>query len=271
MHNAGIVFGGDNTIEGVDADGSGRHVVATGYGDMEGDPAWSRDGQALAFWVRRSDTVEIHVLWPGTKAHRVLSSDLRSPAEPRRTFAYIVQPSWAPDGDHIAVSDTWHGAGPSNSTIRIVSAATERWTSLTRPSSHLTDTEPAWSPDGRTIAFTRQRDYGKAFIYLIGRDGRGLRRLTEGWSPSWSPDGRDIAFNAGASVHRIGADGRGRTRLTRGPRVGYVRWSPDGRKILYTAGVDGGHADVWVMDSDGTDPVRVLQGIVGYGIGWQPG
>jgi Tol biopolymer transport system component len=48
---------------------------------------------------------------------------------------------------------------------------------------------PAWSPDGKMIAFSRYdpTSYGSA-IYLVGADGTGLRLLTEGGRfPSWQP------------------------------------------------------------------------------------
>jgi TolB protein len=60
---------------------------------------------------------------------------------------------------------------------------------------------PAWSPDGRRIAFASERD-GNAEIYVVNADGTGQRNLTrdpgyEG-DPAWSPDGRKIAFTSGS-------------------------------------------------------------------------
>ena len=58
---------------------------------------------------------------------------------------------------------------------------------------------PAWSPDGRRIAFLSRRDGNKA-VYLVNADGSGQRRLTRDASntatPAWSPDGRKIAFES---------------------------------------------------------------------------
>ena len=56
---------------------------------------------------------------------------------------------------------------------------------------------PAWSPDGRKIAFVSDRD-GNSEIYVMNADGSGQRRLTRNPAydadPAWSPDGRTIAF-----------------------------------------------------------------------------
>ncbi len=69
---------------------------------------------------------------------------------------------------------------------------------------------PSWSPDGKWIAFTSDRDTKRArwdggwelvqstALYIVRADGSSLRRLTEpggyAGSPRWSPDGRRILF-----------------------------------------------------------------------------
>jgi Tol biopolymer transport system component len=267
-------------IEAVNVDGSGRRVIAPQLGDEQGDPAWSRDGRAVAFWARNSDTVEIHVLWPETRERRVLSSDWSR--VPGRQFAYILEPSWAPGGECLAVSDCWTLV---SCTIATVSVSTERWTSLTSPNSFRNDSSPAWSPDGRTVTFVRQRigdwDFGPPVIFMIRSDGSDLRRLVRGRSPSWSPDGRSVAYFDGDSIYRIGADGQRRTRIIGGLKaperpVGAdgeaptVRWSPDGRKLLYTTQA-GAKTELWLMNTDGTHRVRILRDAYIGGADWQPG
>jgi hypothetical protein len=63
------------------------------------------------------------------------------------------------------------------------------------------DSEPDWSPDHRRIAFVRQDKGGRtSSLYVVRRDGGGLRRLTRGDQvvamPAWSGDGRRIAYAA---------------------------------------------------------------------------
>ena len=81
---------------------------------------------------------------------------------------------------------------------------------------------PAWSPDGRRIAFRRSIGPpvgGSADLYVVNADGSGLRRLTRHAenvprSFAWSPDGRTIAFLHNREVYIVKADGSDERRLT---------------------------------------------------------
>ena len=95
---------------------------------------------------------------------------------------------------------------------------------------------PAWSPDGRRIAFP------SSGIRVVNADGSGLRRLTrEGrGTPAWSPDGRRIAFvsrrDGNLEIYVMNADGSGQRRLTRNAvRDSDPVWSPDGRKVAFVS------------------------------------
>jgi Tol biopolymer transport system component len=90
--------------------------------------------------------------------------------------------------------------------------------SLTRAVA-LADSDPAWSPDGTTIAFVRRPlGGGLAAICLIGSDGRGLCRLTpftrSVYGPAWSPDGTRITYTSrertGFAIAVVRADGTAR-------------------------------------------------------------
>ena len=79
---------------------------------------------------------------------------------------------------------------------------------------------PAWSPDGRKLAFVSDRD-GNSEVYVMNANGSGQRNLTRNPAfdadPAWSPDGRKIAFvsnrDGSYGVYVMNADGSGQRRL----------------------------------------------------------
>jgi len=139
-------------------------------------------------------------------------------------------------------------------------------------------TEPAWSPDGSTIAFASKRS-GTFDLYAMNADGSGTRRLTstkdDDGQPTWSPDGERIAFTRGASgrIFVMGADGSGARRLT-GEEVeeNEPAWSPDGRWVAYSRKVPGSSVrELWLVRPDGSQRRRLTKlGGVAQAPAWSP-
>ena len=101
---------------------------------------------------------------------------------------------------------------------------------------------PAWSPDGRKLAFVSDRDgpFGvyTPEIHVVNADGSALRNLTRNPAhdsdPVWSPDGQQIAFVRNCGVYVMNADGSGQQNLTRNTaRDLSPAWSPDGQQIAF--------------------------------------
>ena len=113
------------------------------------------------------------------------------------------------------------------------------------------DVQPAWSPDGTTIAFVSNRA-GSLDIYTVATRGGALRRLTlsiaADASPAWSPDGATIAFSSNRSGLPAGVPDAGDRRHrsqqeTDGTTLdGQPSWKPtgDGAHVLAAAGAGAG-------------------------------
>jgi dipeptidyl aminopeptidase/acylaminoacyl peptidase len=119
------------------------------------------------------------------------------------------------------------------------------------------DGQPAWSPDGKKIAFTRTSD-----IFVMNADGTGQVPLTaNGHSgfPAWSPDGTRIAFESGdgSAISVMNADGSNQTLLTQSAaRNLEPSWSADGLRLVFVSDRDG-NFELYTMNSDGSEVTRL--------------
>ena len=110
-----------------------------------------------------------------------------------------------------------------------------------------TDSEPNFSPDGRTIAFARGGD-----IYSVRPDGSGQRQLTSGPEvdslPKVAPSGKYVVFErrtaagGASSLYTVGATGGGLRALTSGADDHEAAFSPDGKAIVFVRSTANGTA-----------------------------
>ena len=145
-----------------------------------------------------------------------------------------------------------------------------------------TDASPAWSPDYRKIAFTREEN-DSSFIYIANASGTGtLKKIGRGYGPRWSPDGSKLAFydfkeEGGAlngDVYVMNVNGTGVTRLTFVEGTdGTPSWSPDGSKIAFHSRRTGTY-EIFVMNADGTGQTKVtncaIEGAKCVSPSWSP-
>jgi Tol biopolymer transport system component len=204
-------------------------------------------------------------------------------------------PAWSPDGKEIAFSrqpDRYYAypcdiyvmnADGSGTPRRLtpqpkLESNSSGFATSELATSESCDTNPAWSPDGRKIAFASSRT-GNGDIYVVNASGEKEganrpQRLTDSPGvddqPSWSPDGTEIAFarqvdpNKGDNrdIYKVDADGSGETRLAhpRDPEHSPT-WSPDGEQIAFVRqgylGAPAYSSAIYIMESDGSAPVLV--------------
>ena len=132
---------------------------------------------------------------------------------------------------------------------------------------------PAFSPDGRKIAFSRSVGGGNTEIYVADRNGSNLERLTRAGgidtNPAWSPTGREIAFTSNRSgrpqLYVMSAEGTDLRRVTfDGDYNDGAEWSPDGRRIAHSSRRKSGDSyDLAVTDLTTNESRLLTAGVPG--------
>jgi TolB protein len=135
-----------------------------------------------------------------------------------------------------------------------------------RQITHLRDSDalnPAWSPDGRRIAFVSGRS-GNFDVLVMDADGRGLHRLTRNRAddlfPSWAPDGTQLVFQSARTgdpeIHTMNADGTDVRRVTDSPAPNFEpSWSPAGDRIVFMRRLT--NQELFSIAPDGTGELRL--------------
>ncbi|MCW8926661.1 MAG: hypothetical protein OQJ84_10405 [Xanthomonadales bacterium] len=215
------------------------------------------DGEErIVFYSNRDGNDEIYVVRPDGK-------DLR-----RLTFndADDGAPAWSPDGTHIAFASDRHEAGSGQCSpacpdqIFIMRADGSGPSRLTQHEG--VATLPAWSQDGRHIAYTVVEGE-RRHIWVMNADGSDQRRLMtspgEDLRPRFSPDGTELVFtrllNGDMQLFLVNADGTNLRQITNGPRWNvYASWSPDGTTFAF-ASLDPNdfEAEIHLIEVDGSN------------------
>jgi TolB protein len=260
------------------------------YSDLQGWIVFERAGKAPdgstpagvdyphSLWLAHADGSDLHELAPGVPASGKISFDL------------------SPDGSHVIFSaydspvQVWE-IGIEGGDQELLS------TDCSGIPAECMDAAPAYSPDGKRIAFLRAteassvlaiRDLASGDVTILDstRSSSSDVWLEE---PSWSPDSQQIVYHkvvyddaqdkvVDTNILIVNADGSGlhELALPDGTPWGDADWSPDGSRIVFSsypirAGIAGGKGEVYSIRPDGTD----LQQLTTLGVGsgapsWTP-
>jgi Tol biopolymer transport system component len=263
-----------------DPDG-GEPRLFTQDAGAEAFPAWSADREQLAYYVEGAGIIYV-VHKDGTNRRQVvqltgvtsiawspdgrrLAIDRNYPIFDGPTGIWLVNvdgtglthlvpspasaPDWSPDGSRIAfeIYDVFTNLQTDPRGIDVINVdGSNRRTIVPAPDGAWVR-EPAWSPDGRSLAYARG-DMDTTFLYIAGADGENPRKITSTGSaggyqldlgPAWSRDGQWLAFGrqypectgTAACVHRreifvMRRNGTGETRITDTPHYtnGHPTW-----------------------------------------------
>ena len=151
------------------------------------------------------------------------------------------------------------------------------------------DAVPRWSPNGKQIAFHREKRWqpGQKLqeidVFVMNRDSSQLQQITDhpglDTSPIWSPNGKQIAFGSSRSgvseIYKIDIATKEIEQLTRNLKGGAINmedWSPDGKSIAYTAPSPPVWNTIYLTDANGSTHRQFLpgKGTLRYTVQWSP-
>jgi len=223
-------------------DGSGmRQLTRARPGEHDVDPAGSRDGKRIVFTSTRGGSTGVwQMRIAAARAERICDGD---------------QAELSPDGRRIA----FRRAG--RIVIRELAGGKER---PVTPAGWSNCSGPAWSPDGRTLAFARLARGANA-IFTVPAGGGEPRKVygkRGACEPHFSPDGKRIVYETETHVCTIRPDGSDNRPVTYyGGVQRFGRYSPDGKRIVFCqAPSPRGPWELYVVAAGGGTPRKLTDG-----------
>ncbi len=189
--------GGTRDIYIMDADGKNVRKVFRRLAYRE-YPTWSPDGKKLAYTNASNWSIYVGTI-EGGHEERITSTNFLGG-----------WPAWSPDSSEIAFILT---EGPWAYSLKVVNLETREERRLMPKAEIGKFFKPDWSPDGTRIAFY----WSKKGIYVMDRNGRGLKRLVSNASrPAWSALGDELVYGKKQQLFKYNLGSRRSKQLTHG-------------------------------------------------------
>lgn len=245
---------GDNPDIYVKLIGAGQPLRLTAHPAADTHPVWSPDGRYIAFFRQTAENSGVYLIpaLGGTERKVADVFPYRAPFQGNSQY-------YSPDGKFLAVADKNSQEEPLS--IYLVSVETGEKRKVTAPTAGATgDSYPAFSQDGKTLAFVRSSSRATTDLYLLTLDGGATRRLTFDNTSilglAWTSNGREIVFASrrGGSIYSLwripAAGGTPERLLTIGQSVVSPAISRQGAHLAYTQTLDD--QNIWRLELDAT-------------------
>jgi TolB protein len=248
-----LLFVSGGRVYRIDSDGHDLTPL-TPMGQTALSPAWSPDGQRVAFTQLGEGRGGIVVQTLSGGASFVV---------PGSQTALNITPAFSPDGRTLAFAHS-DERGTDIYTANVIERCCAQRLTVGRFADNLS---PTFSPDGRRIAFISTRA-GPPQLYAMAADGTdqellapfdyGATGTTN--APDWSPDGASVVFHREVSsspqIFLVDVAGRRVRQLTSSGRNEDPTWAPDGRHVAFISDRSG-RRQIWIVDVE-TGRVRQL-------------
>ncbi len=259
---------GDSEIFLMNEDGT-EPVNISNSASTDRSPRWSPDGNWIVFSSNRSGSNQYYVMDSAGANPVVISNCTRS----------VSGVTWSSDSQFLVFE--CKNAGGATTDLYKVGRTGAQVVNLSSNDIGA-NSDPSISPDLQTIVFGSLRDNNDYDVFKMDVSGGNVVRLTTDpmidRRPQWSPDGQTILFTAREAMSTpfdypnlftMKADGSNQINIYVPDSSGGI-WSPDGTKILSATRLVSGGLGVFVIDSNGSNPVNISGAPGGASAGWSP-